>query len=598
VHAEPARHELVLVAAASLVVAASRLLAAAKSVWDWDEALFCSALRQYNVSVHHPHPPGYPLYIIAAHAARIFTGSEFAALRAVVLVAGMFVFPAAYCLARALRCDGPTSFLAALLFAFLPNVWFLSGTAFSDVPSLVLLLFALAALWRASPREASRGTWSRRAYFIGAILLGLALSFRPQNALIAFGPLVAASWTRVRHGGRRSDPLVAFLIIAAIAGIAYGGAAWVTGFDEYRRVLRLHSAYVLNVDGYRNPTRIPSLRLAWRYLFQPFGGRLLIVVWALAAVGACRAPRLAARVALTFVPFVVAACFLLNPDSISRYSIVYLFMPAVLAARGVRVRAVSVRRRAPLFYAALPYAVILTIVTRYIVWTLPALREVSTHDSPPVRAMQWIRRHPGPAYVDLSLNPFAELLLERREWSPLPPLEGRRAGHVAFEGMSTSAHAVTFLRDDAPFKGIARAYFFAASIVPASEHAEFGEGWYEPETYCGEVWRWMGRSSITHLPPLAGQGELTLRAGLPLEGRRHPVITVTFNGRVIDRFTGSARIERHYLLPSETPNELRLDLDRIVNPAREHLGDDARDLGLRLQALGWVATAPPPSPEY
>ncbi len=52
----------------ALVVALSRLVAVSRSLWDWDEALFCLAIGEYDVTQHHPHPPGFPLYVAMAVA--------------------------------------------------------------------------------------------------------------------------------------------------------------------------------------------------------------------------------------------------------------------------------------------------------------------------------------------------------------------------------------------------------------------------------------------------------------------------------------------------------------------------------------------------
>ena len=41
----------------TLVVAATRWPAVSLTLWDWDEALFALALRDYDVVGHHPHPP-------------------------------------------------------------------------------------------------------------------------------------------------------------------------------------------------------------------------------------------------------------------------------------------------------------------------------------------------------------------------------------------------------------------------------------------------------------------------------------------------------------------------------------------------------------
>ena len=70
----------------------------------------------------------------------------FHALQAITFVASLFVFPAMFLLARSLRASAPVAIGAGLLLAFFPNVWFFGGTAFSDVPSLVLVLVAPAPL--------------------------------------------------------------------------------------------------------------------------------------------------------------------------------------------------------------------------------------------------------------------------------------------------------------------------------------------------------------------------------------------------------------------------------------------------------------------
>src|SRR5512138_3588455 len=89
--------------AVAAVCAASRFLAYARSMWDWDEALFCLGMRQYDVTMHHPHPPGFPVYIGLAKVLRLFIDSDFRALQAINLIAAMLEFPAIFLLARELR---------------------------------------------------------------------------------------------------------------------------------------------------------------------------------------------------------------------------------------------------------------------------------------------------------------------------------------------------------------------------------------------------------------------------------------------------------------------------------------------------------------
>src|SRR5437773_7820706 len=128
--------------------AVSRFASMARSLWDWDEALFCLGMRSYDVTLHHPHPPGFPVYIALGRLVRLVVGDDFRSLQTLNLIAGFLLFPAVFMLARELRLSFATSTIAAALCAFFPNVWFYGGTAFSDIPSITLVVFGVALLFR------------------------------------------------------------------------------------------------------------------------------------------------------------------------------------------------------------------------------------------------------------------------------------------------------------------------------------------------------------------------------------------------------------------------------------------------------------------
>jgi len=65
-----------VLAASSIAVALTRLVALSRSLWDWDEALFCVALRDFNIAADHPHPPGFPLYVLAGRLVHLIVPSD------------------------------------------------------------------------------------------------------------------------------------------------------------------------------------------------------------------------------------------------------------------------------------------------------------------------------------------------------------------------------------------------------------------------------------------------------------------------------------------------------------------------------------------
>src|SRR5688572_14160258 len=78
----------------TFIVAVSRWPALSLTLWDWDEALFALALRDYDVVAHHPHPPGFPLFIALAKALTELTPLDsFHALQCIAFCASLFLFP-------------------------------------------------------------------------------------------------------------------------------------------------------------------------------------------------------------------------------------------------------------------------------------------------------------------------------------------------------------------------------------------------------------------------------------------------------------------------------------------------------------------------
>src|SRR5687768_2756161 len=134
-HAPLTRAQKLLFAVFAIGIAASRIPALSMTLHDWDETLFALAVREYDVKPHHPHPPGYPLFVALGKIARLFAGTEFHALQAVATIASMLIFPAAFLLARELRFRTSHAFGAAAMTAFLPTLWYYGGTALSDVPA-------------------------------------------------------------------------------------------------------------------------------------------------------------------------------------------------------------------------------------------------------------------------------------------------------------------------------------------------------------------------------------------------------------------------------------------------------------------------------
>jgi len=564
-----------------LVCGASRFLAIARSLWDWDEALFCLGMRSYDVASHHPHPPGFPVYIAAAKIARLFVGSDFRALQAVNLVAAVLVFPAMFMLARELRLKFTTSLIAAALFAFFPNVWFFGGTGFSDVTSITLVIYAVAFLFR-SCRDAN-------AYLIGTFLLALSIGIRPQNLLVGIFPIALATWYRARESVR--DVAFAALIAIGVVGVSYASAIHATGsLGPYLNAVRAHGAYISAIDSFRSPARPPLWRLFDRFFVKQYQSPTLSIVASffvlVCAIGAIRErDRRMLFNLLTFGPFAVSAWLMLDRFSINRFSIGYAPMFAIFAADGIR----RLARRTDL-----EVGVGTALVAAFAIWTFPVFKTVRDSIAPSVQAVDAVRQHidykRDDLFVAFSMTPFIEYFLPNAAYErvlderALPlSVEGRRPFLLA-ELDHTSGGGFVFRRERGRLWNITRRHYFDVVLEPVRRLPQFVSGWMPPERSGTEERRWMEAKSVTLLPPSSGSTLLRLNFDVPDELMpQHPTITIRLNGATIDQFQpAEAHLAREYpVTPGPGVNTLEMTTDRTLNTS------DPRQLGLLLRFLSW-----------
>ena len=574
----------------AIVCAASRFLAMARTLWDWDEALFCLGMRGYDVGLHHPHPPGFPVYIAIARIVRLVIHDDFRSLQAINLISGVLLFPAMFLLARELRLRFETSVIAAALCAFLPNVWFFGGTAFSDVPSIVLVVAAVAML--------IRGCRDPEAYLIGSMLLALAIGIRPQNLLVGLWPGIVATYYRWKENWR--DVVWAAVIGIAISGIAYFSAMIATGsYERYVSAIRAHADYIARIDSWRSPDRPALWRLFDRFFMKQYQSSSLSVVMSIfvliSAVGAIRnRDRRIGMIVLAFTPFAISAWLMLDRFSINRFSIGYCPMFAILAADGID--RVTARRR------HLEWIVGAILIGAFIVFTWPALTVARTTDAPSYAGARAVHDHIDPArdqlYVGFAMSPFVEYLDPAASWTKvlderaLPLAPPKKRAWLLTEIDMTKPGGFVFERPHERLWHISRRHYFDVALEPLPAVPQFVSGWYPPERNGQEENRWMGRQSTTILPGRSGDTVLRLVYDIPDELMpQHPTVTVKLNGVIVDQSRpADAHPSRDFHVepaPGNAPNTLELSIDRTLNPRAQHLGDDPRELGLLIHFLAW-----------
>lgn len=556
----------------------------ARTQWDWDEILFSHAMRDFDIALHHPHPPGFPVYVGAAKLLRFLIDSDFRALQAVNLIAGIFLFPAMYALGRAVGCRFQTSILAGALLAFFPNVWFFGGSAFSDIPSLTLAVFGLAFLFR--------GWQSRNAYWLGTFLLALSMGIRPQNLLIGLFAGGVATIVRARTSWR--DVFVAVLIGAGVVAAAYGGAMMAgDGPGVFFDAVRGHSQYITAVDSFRSPDR-PALWRLFHLFFvrqyqSPVLSGIITIFVIISAVGSIRErSRPIGSIVASFAPFAIMAWLMLDRYSISRFSIGYAPMFAFLAADGI---ARATRRHPRIEWAAGSL-----LIAAFIAFTLPELSTVRNQVTPPVQAAQAARRTIDPERHDFrvafNMAPYVDYFAPELDYilmmddRSLPLASGPRQPVLLAE-MTEKPGGQLFRRRRGALWNIARHHYFEVVLKPIPRVPRFVSGWYEPERSHRDEFRWMGATSVMLLPPASGDTLLQLEMFFP-PGilAEKPTLIIKLNGRLLERLTPRDAVVTHkvHVEPAGggAENVLELSMDRTIWDA-----GTARDRALRLRWLSW-----------
>lgn len=178
------------------------------SLEDVDSINFALGIRDFDVAQHQPHPPGYPLFILAAAGVNALVSSEAHALALIGIVAGAlsaFSLTALFGALDGHRRPGGAATAATWLAVTAPLFWITAARPLSDVAGLASALVVQALILRArTPRH----------LVVAAACAGFAVGVRSQVAWLTL-PLLLFAILRPPLRGWRSALGVALAYPAA-----------------------------------------------------------------------------------------------------------------------------------------------------------------------------------------------------------------------------------------------------------------------------------------------------------------------------------------------------------------------------------------------
>lgn len=353
---------------------------------DLDAINFAMGVRDFNVSRHQPHPPGYPVFIAAAKGSTALLAAigvpspAVRGLSTLGAIAGALLLPLLFLFFLRLTNDRTTAAWAAVVAASSPLVWFTALRPLSDLVGLAVVVLAQALL--VSVLVSPPGGNASRRLIVGALVSGISIGVRSQNFVLTL-PLLAAALAMpaTRVPGRDRAVAVAALVLA---GMSWGVPLLVAsgGLEAYLTALRNQAGEDFSGVVMLWTARSPRVAIeAIRHSFLwPWGtlaaGWVVIMVAAAGGVRLLlRAPRALWVLVLAFAPY--AAFHLLFQETVTtRYALPLVVPTALLAVYGL-----AGAGRLPL------HAGCAVLVAWSLALTLPAARLYALRPTPPYRAL-------------------------------------------------------------------------------------------------------------------------------------------------------------------------------------------------------------------
>ena len=578
----------------AVAVLVSRIATAPRTPWENDEFLFAEAVRNFDPSRYHPHPPGFPLLVLIGKVFAWFIHDPWRALIVFSIVAAPIGFVA---ISRAFRnwiADADLAVCGALLYYFSASMLVHGTLALSDGPAMMFLGLALFAI--SSPHAEEH---ERNAIAIG-IWTSAAIGTRPQ-LLVPIAPMLLIALLQMRTMRQRAACVIAFGLVSAMWFLPLADAAG--GFEKLRVYETKQVQYVAAHDASMSRGGKSMAQLAVRFVFHPWGTKYVTlplfacVFFGIAGfVGLLRRDKLRSTM-LPFLAFAIVQLIFelgwMDPADAARYSLPFMILIALLAAIGLGV----IRRSVKLESAPAIVTAILAIATLAYVWPLAGAR--TKISSPPSAAAAFANANLPPNSVvgyDFALKPHAEYLLSRFRVLPIEkamaelydrpdvPLFLFANGGSGAGG----AHVFTWPASDA-YEKLTRGFYRQVTVVPKPARERYlpVRGAYPLEwTEAGDEWRWLGPDATIRLPRTHGsEAALTLRFSADVPHAEDSV-QISINGRDVAVVTvGREPVVAKLPLPAEPLIDVRLRSSRSFSPGALLHNADPRTLAVQLTAV-------------
>jgi len=487
----------------ALIVLVSRIAIAPRTFWEHDEVLFAHALRDFDPLRFHPHPPGYPLYILLGKFVNLFVGDAFRTLVSISIVFAVIGFLALARLFRRLIDDADLAVCAALIVYFSAAMLVHSVLPMSDGPAFACLALTLLAITHVGSGE------HERAAILTGVAASCAIGIRPQ-LLVPLIPVLLVALMQMRTRRERIASVIAFGFISLLWFLPLLDAAG--GWTPLMTWETKQAGYFATHDAAASRGMLSALGVATRFLIHPWGSKFVTLpLLFFFAFGVADFVRRRNRLMLPLVVFtIVQLAFELrgmDPADAARYTIPALPFFALIVVCGLGV----IRRSAQL--PVIPWLGAAFLAGLSFWYVSPIVKARTTTASPPAAAAEFANHNFPPNTVVLyewSVRPHADYLFAR--FHPMQLEAGLRDFYdrpdvpvvIFANGGSRSPGAKVFSWPESDAYGkLTRNFYRVVTLEPLPPSGRYLpiHGVYQLErTADGEQWRWLEKDASIRLP--------------------------------------------------------------------------------------------------
>ena len=557
--------------------------------WEFDEPLFMAGIEHYEPLVHHPPPPGYPLFIAVGHAVNAVTGDPFSTLVGISAVSSVAGFLVLFLAFKNLAGQWHVGLAGAALFYLSPAMLVHSTLPISDPPGLMMLALTmwLASLVRLVP--------STRAIVLFAAFASMTVGMRPQLSIAVLPMFFFVVLVWMRSGRHRFVALATFTVASLIWLVPMVSA--LGGVEPWLRWEAAQASYFAEHDADISRTGRSAMAILLRFVAHPWGPKflsfplLLVSGIGMAALVSSR-KGLALVVAALSGPYLLFCLFMMDPADGVRYALPSVLGFAFVAAVGLVEIANRVRFR------PLSLLLLAGFAAGFGWYVAPLISLRASQPSPPVQAAEFARRTLPPQTVilyELPLMPHSRRLLKDFRTMPIDRGLAQFVDKVDVplvlfsDGGTEYRHGTTFQWPFSDAYGkLTRNHYRVVSLipVPASQRYRPVSGVYPMERNIrGEEWRWLEPSAELILPDL-GSGEAQITLAIP-PTFPHSETRVDFiiNGRPWRSAVLKRNVPIDFMIPlDEGENRIQIRSEKVFVPAevKGSLSRDRRKLAVQV----------------